>query len=138
LIFRINKSQLSELIDIFDEQIRISLDFFFLHILDATPAASSTKNFYLVHHQSSLVPINNFLNQNLNHSNIELIQMDEQECILEIVDGVVTLVPKDKSISLNSDEEKSEEEEEKNSIEDQINHNDGKKRRRRKKTLGEN
>lgn len=64
--------------------------------------------------------------------------MDEQECILEIVDGVVTLVPKDKSISLNSDEEKSEEEEEKNSIEDQINHNDGKKRRRRKKTLGEN
>ncbi len=59
--------------------------------------------------------------------------MDEQECILEIVDGVVTLVPKDKSISLNSDEEKSEEEEEKNSIEDQISHNDGKKR---KKNLG--
>jgi hypothetical protein len=60
--------------------------------------------------------------------------MDEQESILELVDGVLTLVPKDKSISMNSDEEKSEEQE-KNSIEDQKSNNDGKKRRRKKKTL---
>ena len=34
--------------------------------------------------------------------------MDEQECILEIVDGVLTIVPKDKSTSssINSDGEK--------------------------------
>lgn len=32
-------------------------------------------------------------------SNIEIIQMDEQDCVLEIVDGVLTLVPKEKSLS---------------------------------------
>jgi hypothetical protein len=38
------------------------------------------------------------LNESID-SNIEIIQMDEQECILEIVDGVLTIVPKDKSTS---------------------------------------
>lgn len=38
------------------------------------------------------------MNESLD-SNIEVIQMDEQECILEIVDGVLTIVPRDKSSS---------------------------------------
>ena len=70
--------------------------------LDAPSTPSKkTNNFYLIHHQSSLIPIKDLLNENLN-SNIEIIQMDEQECILEIVDGVLTLVPKDKSTSSTS------------------------------------
>lgn len=45
------------------------------------------------------------------HSKIEIIQMDEQDCVLEIVDGVLTLVPKDKSSpsASNSEAEKSRE-----------------------------
>ena len=92
-------------------------------ILDAS--SSKANNFYLIHHQSSLIPIKDLFNQNL-HSNIEVIQMDEQECILEIVDGVVTLVPKEKPQAVNSDEE---EEEEKNSSEDEISNHQGKRKK---------
>jgi hypothetical protein len=110
----------------------------FYFILDAsatTASSTTTKNFYLIHHQSSLVPIKNLLNQNLHHSNIEFIQMDEQECILEIVDGVVTLVPRVNSIPMNNDDDyddekfEEEEEEEKSSSEDQISQNNGKKKK---------
>ncbi|UJR25747.1 hypothetical protein I4U23_007097 [Adineta vaga] len=61
----------------------------------------------LLHH--ALSP--NLLNQKNLNTNIEIIEMDEQECILEIVDGVVTLVPKDKSnfSTINTDDEKSDE-----------------------------
>lgn len=48
--------------------------------------------------RSSLSPVKRLLNESLD-SNIEVIQMDEQECILEIVDGVLTIVPRDKSSS---------------------------------------
>jgi len=101
-------------------------------ILDASSTSKKTNKFYLIHHQSSLVPIKDLLNKNLN-SNIEIIQMDEQDCILEIVDGVVTLVPKDQSSPVYSDEEKFEEQQN-NSIEYQISQNYGKKKKR-KKTL---
>ena len=57
-----------------------------------------TNNFYLIHQQSALIPVQNLLKEKL-HSNIEIIQMDEQDCVLEIVDGVLTLVPKEKSLS---------------------------------------
>jgi hypothetical protein len=97
-------------------------------ILDASSTSKKTNNFYLIHHQSSLIPVKDLLNKNLN-SNIEFIKMDEEKCILEIVDGVVTIVPKDQSSPINSDEEKSEEEEqEKNSIEYQESYNYGKKK----------
>ncbi|CAF0972859.1 unnamed protein product [Adineta steineri] len=96
--------------------------------LDALSTSKKTDNFYLIHHQSSLIPIKDLLNHNIN-KNIEIIQMDEQECILEIVDGVVTLVPKDKSSLLatttattDSDEDKSEEKQ-KNSIEYETSNN---------------
>jgi hypothetical protein len=46
----------------------------------------------------SLSPVKRLLNESID-SNIEIIQMDEQECILEIVDGILTIVPKDKSTS---------------------------------------
>lgn len=64
--------------------------------------------------------------------------MDEQECILEIVDGVVTLVPKDQSLSssINSDEEKSEDQQqqqEKSLIEYEASENYGKTKE--KKTI---
>ncbi|CAF1116758.1 unnamed protein product [Rotaria sordida] len=74
-----------------------------------TTTSKKTNSFYFIHHQSSLVPIQDLLNKNIN-KNIEIIQMDEDECILEIVDGALTLVPKDKSTSstTNSYEEKSE------------------------------
>lgn len=49
-------------------------------------------------YQPSLSPVKRLLNESID-SNIEIIQMDEQECILEIVDGVLTIVPKDKSTS---------------------------------------
>ncbi|CAM4769790.1 unnamed protein product [Rotaria magnacalcarata] len=77
---------------------------------DAPSTSQKTNSFYLIHHQSSLVPIQDLLNKKLN-KNIEIIQMDEQECILEIVDGVLKLVPRDKSTSstANSYGEKSEE-----------------------------
>ncbi len=51
--------------------------------------------------QPSLSPVKRLLNESID-SNIEVIQMDEQECILEIVDGVLTIVPKDKSTSSSS------------------------------------
>jgi hypothetical protein len=66
--------------------------------LDVSPPTSKkTNDFY----QSSLSPVKRLLNESID-SNIEIIQMDEQECILEIVDGVLTIVPKDKSISSSS------------------------------------
>ena len=99
----------------------------FILFLDASSTNKKTNNFYLIHHQSSLIPIKDLLNKNLN-SNIEVIQMDEQECILEIVDGVLTLVPKDKSTS-NSDKDKSEEQE-KNSFDYQTSNNYGKNTRK--------
>lgn len=73
-------------------------------ILDASSTSSKRKNFYLIHHQSSLVPIKNFINQTLN-SNIERIQMDEQDSMLEIVDGAINIVPKEKIMYMESDEE---------------------------------
>jgi hypothetical protein len=89
----------------------------------------------LIHHQSSLIPIKDLL-----HKNIEIIQMDEQECILEIVDGVVTLIPKGKSTlsmtttTTSSDEDKSEEQQ-KNTIDYQTKNNyEGK--RKKKEILG--
>ena len=45
-------------------------------------------------------PVKRLLNESVD-SNIEVIQMDEQDCVLEIVDGVLTIVPKDKSTSSN-------------------------------------
>ncbi|UJR23180.1 hypothetical protein I4U23_026199 [Adineta vaga] len=56
-----------------------------------------TNEFY----PTSLSPIKHLLNESI-ESNIEIIQMDEQECILEIVNGVLTIVPKDKSSSSSS------------------------------------
>jgi hypothetical protein len=53
-------------------------------------------------YQSCLSPIKHLLNESID-SNIEIIQMDEQECILEIVDGVLTIVPKDKSIGCDAE-----------------------------------
>ena len=50
--------------------------------------------------------------------------MDEQECILEIVDGVLTLVPKDKSAT-NSSEGKREDQDG-NLIDFEISNNCGK------------
>jgi hypothetical protein len=102
-------------------------------ILDASSTSKKTNKFYLIHHQSSLVPIKDLLNKNLN-SNIEIIQMDEQDCILEIVDGAVTLVPKDQSSPVYSDEEKFEEQEN-SSIEYQTNNNYGKKKKKSKENL---
>ncbi len=105
-------------------------------ILDDSSTSKKANNFYLIHHQSSLIPIKNLLNKNLN-SNIEFIQMDEQESILEIVDGAVTIVPKNKSPLTISDEEKfdeeeeEEEEEEKHSIEYEISNNYGKKKKKK-------
>ena len=52
-------------------------------------------------HSSSLSPVKRLLNESID-SNIEIIQMDEQECVLEIVDGVLTIVPKENSSSLHS------------------------------------
>ncbi|CAF1096760.1 unnamed protein product [Adineta ricciae] len=77
---------------------------------DVLSASKKTDNFYLIHHQSSLIPIKDLLNQKNLNTNIEIIQMDEQECILEIVDGVIKLVPKDKShlSSPNTDDDKSD------------------------------
>ena len=49
-------------------------------------------------HLSSLSPVKRLLYESTD-SNIEIIQMDEQECLLEIVDGVLTIVPKDHSPS---------------------------------------
>jgi hypothetical protein len=95
--------------------------------LDVSPPTSKkTNDFY----QSSLSPVKRLLNESID-SNIEIIQMDEQECILEIVDGVLTLVPKDKSTSstTNSDGEKSSEHQ-KNSIEYQTSENYGKNDRK--------
>ncbi|CAF2073273.1 unnamed protein product [Rotaria magnacalcarata] len=67
-------------------------------------SSSKTSDFY----RTSLSPVKRLLNESID-SNIEIIQMDEQECILEIVDGVLTIVPKEKSISssIESNEEKS-------------------------------
>lgn len=78
--------------------------------LDAPSTTKRTNNFYLIHHQSSLIPVKDLLKEN-GHSKIEIIQMDEQDCVLEIVDGVLTLVPKDKSSpsASNSEAEKSRE-----------------------------
>ena len=45
----------------------------------------------------SLSPVKRLLNESID-SNIEIIQMDEQECVLEIVDGVLTIVPKEKLV----------------------------------------
>jgi Zn-finger nucleic acid-binding protein len=56
--------------------------------------------------------------------------MDEEKCILEIVDGVLTLVPRDKSAS-NSDKHESEEQR-KNSIDYQTSNNYGKRQKKRK------
>jgi len=69
---------------------------FFLFFLDASSPKANKKinDFY----QTSLSPVKRLLNESID-SNIEIIQMDEQECILEIVDGVLTIVPKDKSTS---------------------------------------
>ena len=77
---------------------------------DASTTTKRTNNFYLIHHQSSLIPVKDLLKDN-GHSKIEIIQMDEQDCVLEIVDGVLTLVPKEKSNSStsNSEAEKSRE-----------------------------
>ncbi|CAF1557413.1 unnamed protein product, partial [Adineta ricciae] len=58
---------------------------------------NKTNEFY----PTSLSPIKHLLNESID-SNIEIIQMDEQECILEIVNGVLTIVPKDKSTSSSS------------------------------------
>jgi hypothetical protein len=106
-------------------------------ILDVLSTSRKTDNFYLIHHQSSLIPIKDLL-----HKNIEIIQMDEQECILEIVDGVVTLIPKGKSTlstttttTTSSDEDKSEEQQ-KNTIDYQAKNNySGKRERTKKKSL---
>ncbi|CAF3456233.1 unnamed protein product [Rotaria sp. Silwood1] len=64
---------------------------------------------------SSLSPVKRLLNESID-SNIEIIQMDEQECVLEIVDGVLTIVPKDKSItsSISSNIEKNSEQQNSN------------------------
>ncbi len=101
-------------------------------ILEASSTSKKTNKFYLIHHHSSLIPIKNFLNKNLD-TNIEFIQMDEEESLLEIVDGVVTIVPKNKSSPIYSDEEKFEEEQQ-NSIEYETSNNYGKKEHK-KKTL---
>jgi stalled ribosome rescue protein Dom34 len=69
-------------------------------------SSPTTNEFY----QSSLNTVKRLLNESLD-SNIEIIQMDEQECVLEIVDGVLTIVPKDKSTSssIGSDGDKKRE-----------------------------
>lgn len=63
--------------------------------------------------------------------------MDEQECILEIVDGVIKLVPKDKShlSSPNTDDDKSDAKQ-KSSIEYETSNNYGKKVEREKEKQG--
>lgn len=52
----------------------------------------------MIHQQSSIIPVKDLLKDNL-HPHIEVIQMDEKDCVLEIVDGALTVVPKDKSNS---------------------------------------
>ena len=85
-------------------------DQFLSFFLDASSTSKRTNNFYLIHHRSSLIPVKDLLKE-AGHSKIEIIQMDEQDCVLEIVDGVLTLVPKEKSSSSasNSEVEKSRE-----------------------------
>ena len=65
-------------------------------------ASKRTNDCLLLSSSSSLSPVKRLLNESID-SNIEIIQMDEQECILEIVDGVLTIVPKEKSTSSSVD-----------------------------------
>lgn len=71
---------------------------FFLLLETQSPASKRSNDCLL---SSSLSPVKRLLNESID-SNIEIIQMDEQDCILEIVDGVLTIVPKDKSSSSSS------------------------------------
>ena len=83
-------------------------------ILDGLTSNTKINNIYLIHHQSSLVS-----KENLFASNIEFPQMDDKECTLEIIDGVVTLVPKEQDkFNHMDDEEQDEIEEEEEEEED--------------------
>jgi hypothetical protein len=79
----------------------LSLSLFYFYFF--FPGISSPKTNKKINDfcQPSLSPVKRLLNESID-SNIEVIQMDEQECILEIVDGVLTIVPKDKSTSSSS------------------------------------
>lgn len=76
-------------------------------ILDGLTSNTKINNIYLIHHQSSLVS-----KENLFTSNIEFSQMDDKECTLEIIDGVVTLVPKEQDKFDHMDDEEQDEVEE--------------------------
>ncbi|CAF1451694.1 unnamed protein product [Adineta steineri] len=88
----------------------------------SSPKINKKTNEY---YSSSLSPIKHLLNESID-SNIEIIQMDEQECILEIVDGVLTIVPKDKSISSSIDSTKDKK---------RINHNSSKYQNQRSSSI---
>jgi len=70
----------------------------FLFLFFSDPSSPKINKNINDFYPSSLSPVKRLLNESID-SNIEIIQMDEQECILEIVDGVLTIVPKDKSTS---------------------------------------
>jgi len=68
--------------------------FFFFLVEKLSP---KTNKKFVDCYQTSLSPVKRLLNESVD-SNIEIIQMDEQECIFEIVDGILTIIPKDKPL----------------------------------------